>query len=268
MGFDFSQASNSTEKAVIFFCDRGEDYEKYRPIHPKAAIDAILSGLGTPDLLVAADVGAGTGIGARLLADRGVCVTAIEPNADMRTAATPHERVEFLAGTAEKIPLEDASVDLVTSFQAFHWFDFNQSLREFRRILKPNGQLALVWSLWDQSNPISKEYTQLIEASQERSRSSVQLNPKTWLKTLRYQLFWHRLWLPDFTNFQRHEFSFTQQLDLAGLVGLARSQGFTPSSGANLDRLISELTKFHQRFCDAQGQVSLVYRTRLYQATC
>ncbi|MCX7594597.1 MAG: class I SAM-dependent methyltransferase [Fischerella sp.] len=173
MSFDFSTASDLTTNPLSYFSDLGEDYEKYRPIHPASAINTILSALSSPTRLVAADVGAGTGIGARLLADRGVQVMAIEPNTDMRMAATPHGRVEFLAGTAEQIPLQTASVDLVTSFQAFHWFDFTKSLQEFRRILKPSGRLALVWSLWDQTDAASKEYTRLIfEASKDLERQA------------------------------------------------------------------------------------------------
>lgn len=260
MSFDFSNASDSTANPLRYFSDRSEDYEKYRPIHPQSAIDTILS---DSKIQTAADVGAGTGIGARLLADRGVRVFAIEPNADMRNAATSHERVEFLAGTAEQIALETASVDLVTSFQAFHWFDFDRSLQEFRRILKPGGRLALIWSLWEQRDRISKEYTRLIfEASKvEEPRSQT----KSWINQLRYQLFWQGLWLPYFKEFKHYEFIFYQQLDLTGLIGLARSQGFTPSEGAQFDRLVSELSKFYQQFSE-NGQVRLTYCTRLYTA--
>jgi ubiquinone/menaquinone biosynthesis C-methylase UbiE len=269
MSFDFSNASDSAANPLSYFSDRSEDYQKYRPIHPDAAIAAILSGLQSPGQLVAVDVGAGTGIGARLLADRGIRVIAIEPNAEMRAAALPHERVEFLAGTAEQIALETASVDLVTSFQAFHWFDFDRSLQEFRRILKPDGRLALVWSLWDQRDKISRQYTRLIfEASKDQEkRSQSQQSAKTWFNRLRYQLFWQGVWLPYFVNFKRREFIFHQRLDLVGLIGLARSQGFTPSSGTALDRLAAELSQFHRHFCDDQGQVCLTYRTRLYLAT-
>jgi ubiquinone/menaquinone biosynthesis C-methylase UbiE len=215
MSFDFSTASDSTTNPLSYFSERGEDYEKYRPIHPASAIDVILSGLN-PMQLIAVDIGAGTGIGARLLAGRGVRVMAIEPNADMRMAATPHERVEFLAGTAEQTPLEAASIDLVTSFQAFHWFDFAKSLQEFRRILKPSGRLALVWSIWDQTDAVSKEYSRLIfEASKDLERQAQSSMPaKTRLKKLRYQLFWQGLWLPGFVNFQRHEFESTQRFVL------------------------------------------------------
>jgi SAM-dependent methyltransferase len=269
MSFDFSTASDSIAK-LSYFSDRGEDYEKYRPIHPNSAIDMIFSGLDSPTQLVAADIGAGTGIGARLLADRGVRVVAIEPNADMRMAATPHERVEFLAGTAERIPIETETVDLVTSFQAFHWFDFAKSLQEFRRILKPKGRLALIWSLWDRGDMASKAYSRLIaEASKEREkRSRPHMTMTALFENLRYQMFWQGLWLPYFTNFRRYKLRFHQELDLVGLIGLARSQGFVPTEGTDAETLITELSTFHQHFCNSKGQVQLSYCTRLYLASC
>lgn len=268
MSFEFSTASDLTTNPVSYFSGRSEDYEKYRPIHPAPAIDTVLSGFESLDQLVAADIGAGTGIGARLLADRGIRVLAIEPNTDMRLAATSHEGVEFLAGTAEEIPLDNASVDIVTSFQAFHWFDFERSLQEFRRILKPGGRLALIWSLWDQNDTASKHYTRLVfEASKDQEgQTHPQMSVAKLLKSLRYQLFWQGLWLPYFNNFQRCEFKFNQHLDLVGLIGLAHSQGFTPKEGTAFEQLTSKLSNFHHRFRDGQGQVQLAYQTRLYLA--
>ena len=102
---------------------RAEDYAKYRPNYPEVAIDCILNGLDKPERLTAADIGAVTGISSRLLADRGVKVIAIEPNAVMKAAATPHSLVQFKGGSAENTELENDSVDLVTCFQAFHWFN-------------------------------------------------------------------------------------------------------------------------------------------------
>ena len=75
------------------FDDRAADYVKYRPTYPAEAIDTILKGLGPPQRLLAVDIGAGTGISARLLADRGVHVIAVEPGEAMRGAAEPHDRV-------------------------------------------------------------------------------------------------------------------------------------------------------------------------------
>lgn len=252
-----------------FFSGRGDDYNKYRPSHPNEAIDKILTGLESNAQLVAADIGAGTGIGSRLLADRGIRVLAIEPNADMVSSATPHKLVEFLTGTAEEIPLPSTSVDLVTSFQAFHWFDFIKSLQEFRRILKPNGRLALIWTLWSDRDIVSKHYCRLIfEASKKyQHRTKPPIRAKSLLKTLKYKIFWQGLWLPYFKNLQLHWFDSQQELDLIGLIGLARSQGFTPQESPEFEQLISELTMFHSRFCNASDCVRLAYRTRLYMAT-
>src|SRR5689334_17665803 len=102
------------------FSDRAGDYARFRPTYPAAAIDAVLDGLTPP--ITAADVGAGTGISATLLADRGVRVFAIEPNAAMRASAAPNPLVEWREGSAERTSLADHSVDLVLCAQAFHWF--------------------------------------------------------------------------------------------------------------------------------------------------
>jgi len=95
------------------FSDRASDYVKYRPTYPAEALSAILDGLGPPGTLVAADVGAGTGISARLLGDRGLKVIAVEPGEDMRRAAAPHPRVAWVAGTAEATGLRSEAADLV-----------------------------------------------------------------------------------------------------------------------------------------------------------
>jgi SAM-dependent methyltransferase len=104
------------------FDDRVADYVKYRPTYPAAALDAILDGLEAPDRLVAADVGAGTGISARLLGDRGVRVVALEPGESMRSGAAAHRNVAWTAARAEASGLRSGAFDLVLSAQSFHWF--------------------------------------------------------------------------------------------------------------------------------------------------
>ena len=96
---------------------------------------------------VVLDLGAGTGKLTRVLARRYREVTAVEPLTNMRAML---ERVvpgvTALAGSAERIPLDDGSVDGVFAAQAFHWFDKAVALPEIARVLRPGGVVAIVWN--------------------------------------------------------------------------------------------------------------------------
>jgi SAM-dependent methyltransferase len=235
------------------FADRAADYVKYRPSYPSAAIDAVLEGLGDPARLVAADVGAGTGISARLLAERGVHVLAIEPNVAMRASAEPHARVEWRDGRAEATGLADASVDLVLCAQAFHWFEPASALRELHRILKPRGRLVLMWNARDVRDPFTAAYVDAIlavggESQVERAAFDAEVVSRTSL----------------FTPPRLHEFANDQELDLAGLLGRARSASYVPKGGEAGERLVELLTRLHARHGDARGLVTLRYITRVY----
>jgi SAM-dependent methyltransferase len=251
---NFNSRKLHTLNPLSRFSDRVADYVKYRPSYPVAAIDIILDELGkTP--LVAADIGAGTGISARLLAARGVRVLAIEPNAAMRAAATAHHSVEFRDGTAEVTGLEADSVDLVTCFQAFHWFDPEPTLGELRRILRNTGRLALVWNNRDKEDAFTNEYSNLTVAVStdrgvhERSDSAQPL-----------------LVSPHFTNVREYTFANRQALDLAGLIGRVRSNSYTPKEGVAFDRLMLALEKLYDRFHDDRGLVYLNYSTSVHLA--
>jgi SAM-dependent methyltransferase len=125
-------------------------YDRARPGYPG---DAVRWLVGTSPLDVV-DLGAGTGKLTRSLVALGHRVTAVEPLADMRayiSDTAPDARA--LAGSAESIPLPDASADVVTSAQAFHWFDHEQALPEIARILRPHGRIALVWNVRDDRKP-------------------------------------------------------------------------------------------------------------------
>ena len=94
----------------------------------------------------------------------GARVVAVEPLGEMRRMlreAVP--AVEALEGTAEELPLEDASVDAITVAAAFHWFDAPRALEAFARVLRPGGGLGLVWNLRDSEAPIHRELDALLE---------------------------------------------------------------------------------------------------------
>lgn len=141
---------NEPLHATQRFTTRVADYVRYRPDYP-AALPAWLRdehGVGA-DWRVA-DIGAGTGISSKMFLDAGHIVTAVEPNAAMREAATrwlgDNARFSAVDGSAETTTLGDASVDLVSAAQAFHWFDQEAIKPEWRRILRPGGLVAVYWN--------------------------------------------------------------------------------------------------------------------------
>lgn len=237
------------------FSDRADDYVKYRPDYPASAIDAMLEGLGDPSSLVAADIGAGTGISARLLADREVCVVAVEPNAAMRSAATPHPRVEWRDGTAEATGLAAASVGLVVCAQAFHWFRPREAVAEFQRVLSPGGRLALIWNVRDDRDDATRGYieeTRAVAGPHPAERR--ELEPGVLSADVR------------FTPPRLLTYAHTQRLDRAGLIGRAASASYVPKDPAALAELERRLTAHHARFCDRDGLVTLHYLTDLFLA--
>lgn len=238
------------------FSDRAEDYAKYRPTYPTEAINIILEGNSNLPQIVAADIGAGTGISSRLLAGRGVKVVAIEPNQAMREAAQPDPKVEFREGTAEATNLTDESVDLITCFQAFHWFNPEPTLFEFHRILKPTGRLAVIWNNRDLSDEFTQEYSKIIsEISQKHPAESRMKSVEPLLQT------------NYFVNVREYNVASNQKLDLTGLIGRATSSSYIPREGEAYEELISQLQSLHQRFCDQDGFVRIVYDTSVHMGT-
>ncbi|MCM6761923.1 class I SAM-dependent methyltransferase [Rathayibacter sp. ZW T2_19] len=147
-------------------------YDRGRPGYPDDAVDWLLShapdrapaayvperaraaGADASDRLRALDLGAGTGKLTASLVARGLDVTAVEPDDAMRARLGELlPTVRALPGTAERIPLEDASVELVTVAQAWHWVDPERASAEVARVLVPGGVLALVWNIRDESVP-------------------------------------------------------------------------------------------------------------------
>jgi SAM-dependent methyltransferase len=136
------------------------DYDRLRPGPSPEALDWLVPS-GARDAL---EIGAGTGILTRLLAERMEHVTAVEPDDRMRAVLSARvseaglgERagagtgVEVVPGQAEALPCPDASVDVVLAASAWHWVDEARAVPEVARVLRPDGRLALVWSGPDRS---------------------------------------------------------------------------------------------------------------------
>lgn len=147
------------------FTNKASNYAKYRPSYPGGFIDYLMCEVGMAGHTIA-DIGAGTGILTRLLADKAGRVIAVEPNSDMLAACMEHCRkcgtITVLEGSAENTGLPEHSVDFITVAQAFHWFDREKTKIEFNRILKHNGKVTLVWNSRSAENEFIKANDMLL----------------------------------------------------------------------------------------------------------
>ena len=123
------------------------EYAEHRPDYAQAAVRWTLERAPGQRVL---DLGAGTGKLTAALLALGAEVIAVEPDPAMLTElrrALP--AVRTLPGSAEAIPLPDASVDAVLAGNAMHWFDMDVAGPEIARVLAPGGILAGLWNVVD-----------------------------------------------------------------------------------------------------------------------
>ena len=121
------------------------------------------------------DLGAGTGKLTRMLAARYRRVVAVEPLDGMRAILEQTvPAAESLAGSAEAIPLPEASVDGVFAGQAFHWFANDEAVAEIARVLRPGGVLCLVWNRPGEPSPLPESYLAYLETLQTPSLQAIQ----------------------------------------------------------------------------------------------
>ncbi|HLM84732.1 MAG TPA: class I SAM-dependent methyltransferase [Solirubrobacteraceae bacterium] len=188
------------------FANVAQEYERGRPGYPREAVDWLL---GDSPLEVL-DIGAGTGKLTAVLLDAGHRVTALEPLAQMRAILTQRlPQARALEGSAEELPLADASVDAIAVGAAFHWFDQRAALLEIVRVLRPAGVLALLGNGFDVS-------LRWVAALREILGPPALQRPGHW---------------PSFEDLREHfaqvedrEFAHEQHIDRASLRDLASSR--------------------------------------------
>lgn len=216
------------------FSDHAQAYGAHRPSYPKAAIDALLRGLGPEDHLIVADVGAGTGISANILALRVANVVAVEPNAAMRERAQARPNVHWEDGTAEALPLPDKSVDLVAAFQAFHWFDPLLAFAEFARVAR--RRVAMVQYERDETQPFAASYTAIVRRYATDATEALRLRTLDTFTTLAG------------SGLRRAVVPFKQRLNLEGVIGRVDSSSYLPREGEAAQAVRREMRDLFERF--------------------
>ena len=141
------------------FSGHAADYAKARPGYPDLLFDWLAN--RAPGRAMAWDAGCGNGQASQALARHFRSVFASDPSAAQIESALPNPRIRFAVEPAEACSLQDASVDLVTVAQAYHWFDQERFCAEARRVLRPDGLVA-VWSYARSS--VSPEVDAIVDA--------------------------------------------------------------------------------------------------------
>jgi SAM-dependent methyltransferase len=138
---------------AVDFGKTASDYAKHRAGFPDRFFERLFA-----DRIVAKgervlDLGTGTGMVARGLAIRGCLVTGLDPSEALVEQAKRLDRdagvtIRYVQATAEQTGLPDASFEVVTAGQCWHWFDRARAALEARRILAPGGRLISAHFDW------------------------------------------------------------------------------------------------------------------------
>jgi SAM-dependent methyltransferase len=230
------------------FAEVAGAYERGRPGYPEDAV-SWLAGAHPCDVV---DLGAGTGKLTRALVALGHRVIAVEPLEEMRAElAAILPDVRAVAGSAEAMPLPDASADVVTSAQAFHWFDHDDALPEIARVLRPGGRIALVWNSRDDRDPWVARLSAIIGNESIQESDVVPVLDSSGL----------------FGPVETALFAFEQPLDREGLLDLVLSRSYlaklpSPERAPVLD----EVAALYDETASADG-VTLTYVTECFRAT-
>ena len=162
-------------------------YDRGRPGYPAEAAAWLVG----DEPITVLEIGAGTGKLTEALIAAGHDVHATDPDDAM--LARLRERlpdVPTSVAAAEKLPAADASYDVVVAGQAFHWFDHEVALPEIARVLRPGGQLALVWNQRDEQIPWVRKLGRII-GSQDQLRSEEPLRASSYFGDVEHASFRH-----------------------------------------------------------------------------
>jgi SAM-dependent methyltransferase len=240
------------------FSNRVENYIKFRPDYPAEVIAFLKKeGLLAKETVIA-DIGSGTGISAELFLKEGNAVYGVEPNREMRHAAQKllHEYKSFCSidGTAENTNLPTDDIDLIVSGQAFHWFDKQKCKIEFKRILKKDGSVVLMWNdRRTDSSPFLQAYEDFIKMF---AIDYLEVNHKNIDEKIFNEFFEGDYKMESFLN--------EQHFDLDGLKGRILSSSYMPDERhKDFDFMMGVLKKIFNRFQE-NGKVTLEYDTKVY----
>lgn len=205
-----------------FYFGKQEDYSKYRPEYPTELFDFLSKEYDMKNKVII-ELGAGTGKFSKIASDYCKQIYYVEHNIDMINKGKEYcndcNNIIYINRSAESTRISINSADMVFAVQSFHWFDKQKLKDEVSRILKPNGNFAIVWNNWeDDNNEFSKEYFKYIS---------------TWNTKLTGKTYQHKN-ADDRKNFFRNKeyntYTFIHSKNYTSdmLIGLSKSLSYAP----------------------------------------
>lgn len=241
------------------FSDKSKKYELYRPTYTEATILEILDKCKiTPSVEIkVADIGSGTGKFTQLLLDAGFTVYAVEPNEQMRTIAENkfknYSNFNSINKMAENTNLDNNSISLITVAQAFHYFDVDKAKNEFKRILKSDGKVVLLWNFRLRESEFIQEYEKTIY-----NLHSSKIKPTHAQDNMTDEVF-----KTFFTNYEIVNLPNSQEFDFNGLWGRTLSNNHMPKENEpEYEKLYDNIKELFNKY-ENNGKVLFEYRTQI-----
>lgn len=246
------------------FQGKAQLYAKYRPQYSRKYINFLRENLGLNKNSEVADVGAGTGIHTRIIAGITDKLYAIEPDGEMlkefQSQLDDNNKIKLIQKPAENTELPDACVDYVTVAQAFHLFDREKSLTEFKRILRPSGTLVLVWNSKEHDNKLFYDNEAVIKKYCPQYCRDVHARP-----------FFYDSYKDCFTS-NTYNFTYIRQdgtefLDMNTFIMRTLSASYAiTQTNSNFDNMIKELKAVFNRHAK-NGVVVVPQSSVIYSGT-
>jgi ubiquinone/menaquinone biosynthesis C-methylase UbiE len=242
------------------FSARADNYSKFRPNYPEDIISYLESEKILYNNSIIADIGSGTGILSELFLKNGNLVFGIEPNMNMRNAAEynlkKYENFHSIDGSAECTNMEENSICIITVGQAFHWFDQVKARKEFKRILKPEGNVVIIWNNRKRSGSrFLEQYEDLLltYGTDYRKIRDIQIDFENFYRIGK-----------NSEGYVREIFENYQLLDYPGLKGRLLSTSYAPlDDHPNYINMITELEKIFKEN-NQNGLIRFDYETEVY----
>lgn len=236
------------------FSKKADNYSKYRPDYPKEIINFLCQNIGLTQRSIIADIGSGTGISSKMFLENDNVVFGIEPNKEMRLTAekylSRYKNFHSIVGSSEDTKLSDASIDIIISGQAFHWFEPEPTKKEFLRILKTEGVVVIFNNRRKVSDDkFMNRYRDLVKKYSQNTENT----------TKREDTF--NFFYPSEVN--KATFYNPQQFDLERLKGELLSYSNMPNEEDGVyDMMMVEIEDLWEQF-NINGNITLEYETQL-----